>query len=827
MSKTKKLSKVLALILMLALVIGILPMGAMASTTPVYVRFFNGSTQIGSTVTVTASDDNVYSAIAAAISANTAISEDDCSVDEFGINKIVYNNGTEDVTLEPSATESNDKDSILYTVDDKLSELAIGQCPVSAGSVITVYYAADYETTLFAYILPDGAATSGNAIAADNDDTVSYRVAVSTSDFNNLYSTIVDDNSVTISSTSYLEEAPTVTGYTVIKAYKPVVATSSNTFADWQTETVAAYNALTTTQKSALASEYAAATAAGADMSDVNALAYAVAPYTRANSEDLRRLSFSDSDGYMNIVQTATERNGFYPDVTAYKLETATGPITITAETIATGATISYSSSDSHMTVSNGVISFTATGTYTLTVTVTNSGTKSYTIVIPYATAITSGTPDDACGYLPIGQYSRGNGWGALYTNGTNTSGTKKGTAGYVSTGVSLGLLGGYIQYDLGENKYITDDASHPYGVDFIVYGNPFSGNPEAGAVMVSEDGKVWYNLAGSLHYDSNTVQHTDISYMKLDAATTIGGQSFAKGIHYSTNYQPTDSTDASTVNAAIAAATWTSFVTGTAWWPEYTSESYGNVWSDGHLGDHTDSYTTGDVYWNRSGTAEVITYRGVTRVKDDAELGLSGADATNHYRFGYADVRQAGSNYGTAVNPYDTLPAAAAGGDGFDLAWAVDDAGKPVNMSGKHIRFIRVYSAVLYNAGIFGETSAEVCGLYIASAANSSVGVTDAPTSVKFTKSGDTTGYSLPSIPSNKGTTPRMSFIRNYAGTATQLTITVNAVAGANVYVNNEKLTESSSGTYTGTISTPSSGEKIRVIIQDGTHEPYLFVII
>jgi hypothetical protein len=49
---------------------------------------------------------------------------------------------------------------------------------VSAGSVIPVYYASDYETTLFAYILPDGAATSGNAIAADNGDTVSYRVAV-------------------------------------------------------------------------------------------------------------------------------------------------------------------------------------------------------------------------------------------------------------------------------------------------------------------------------------------------------------------------------------------------------------------------------------------------------------------------------------------------------------------------------------------------------------------------------------------------------------------------------------------------------------------------
>ena len=793
MSKTKKLSKVLALILMLALVIGVLPMGAMASTSPVYVRFFNGSTQIGSTVSVTASGDTAYSAIMAAISANSSITSS--CISQFGIDSI---NG-----LTPSETES-ETDSWLYTVDDKLSDLAIGQCPVSAGSVITVYYAYDYETTLFADILPDGAATSGNAIAADNGDTVYYRVAVSTSDFNNLYSTIVDDNSVTISSTSYLEEAPSVTDYTVIKAYKPVVATSSNTFTDWQTATVAAYNALTSAQKSALASEYAAATDATATMSDVNALAYAVAPYTRANSEDLRRLSFSDSDGYMNIVQTATDRNGFYPDITAYKLETATGPITITAEAIATGATISYSSSSSNMTVSNGVISFSAAGTYTLTVTVTNSGTKSYTVVIPYAAAATSGVPEDVCGYLPVGQFARGSGWGALYTDGTNTGTTKKFLSGYTSTGVSLGLLGGYVQFDLGANKYITDTSTHPYGVDFIVYGNPFSGNPEAGAVMVSEDGKVWYNLAGSLHYDSNTVKRMDISYMKIDAATTIGGVTYAKGIWYSTDYEPTDSTVSTEVDAAIAAANWTSFVTGTAWWPEYTDEHYGNVWTDAHLGDHADSNTTGDVYWNLSGSAEVITYRGVTRVKDDAEMGLSGANATNYYRFGYADVRQAGNNYGTAVNPYDTLPASAVGGDGFDLAWAVDDAGNPVNMSNKHIRFIRVYSAVLYNAGIFGETSAEVCGLYIA------------------TGSGDGANNGTISLWKKNSSTPTTM----NANSITEISAGTYYFKSNDsyVYVNGVLVTDA--GTTSGHAIPIAVGQYVQIISQSGTRSPFITVL-
>ena len=810
MSKTKKLSKVLALVIMLALVIGILPMGAMASTTPVYVRFFDGATQIGSTVSVTASDNTAYTAIVAALTDNTSIVAANSVVSQYAINSITYNDGTDDITRCPNETES-ETDAILYTVDDALGYTAVGQMPVSAGSVITVFYTSNYSTTLYASIVPDGAATSGYAIAADDGDTVYYRVSTTTVDFSDVNATIhstVKSQAIG-SSTTAVTDTVAITGYTVIPAYKPVVASSSSILSSWKSDTLAAYGALSTDQQSQITDgKYAAASASGATMTQVNALAYEVAALTRNNSKDLKQLSFSQGGSNMRIWQGSTGIGYFDPDVTDYELETATGSVTINAAALASGATISYTSNDSHMTVSNGVISFSATGTYTLTVTVTNSGTKSYTVDIPYAAAATSGVPSDVCGYLPIGQFARGNGWGALYTDGTNAGSTKKFTSGYVSTGVSLGLLGGYVQFDLGENKYITDTATHPYGVDFIVYGNPFSGNPEAGAVMVSEDGKIWYNLAGSLHYDSNTVQHTDISYIKIAADTTIGGKAFTKGIHYSTNYQPTDSTDADTVNAAIAAATWSSFVTGTAWWPEYpsTSENYGNVWSDGHLGDHTDSYTTGDVYWNRSGAAEVITYRGVTRVKDDAEVlpsTATSAEHTNYYRFGYADVRQAGSNYGTAVNPYSTLPAAAAGGDGFDLAWAVDDDGKPVDMSSKHIRFIRVYSAVLFNAGIFGETSAEVCGLYIATGTG-----TGNTTSV----SGATLSVTGVSNPELKTTA---SDIHTY-GVAANTNITVSYSSTGNYVFVNEN-----SGTGSASLIVnlaPNAIKTVRVIVQDGT---------
>jgi len=358
----------------------------------------------------------------------------------------------------------------------------------------------------------------------------------------------------------------------------------------------------------------------------------------------------------------------------------------------------------------------------------------------------------------------------------------------------------------------IEDDAI----TDFIVYGNPFSGNPEAGSVMVSEDGKTWYNLAGSLHYDSNTQWNVDVSYIKIAAAnTTIAGsnnsQTFSTaGIYYSTNYVPTTSTTASVVNDAIAAATWTSITTATGWWPEYGSaEYYGNVWNDGHVGDTSDSKTAGDVFWNQSGATEVVTYRGVTRVKDDAELSLSGANATNYYRFGYADVRQAGSNYGTAVNPYASLPASAVGGDGFDLAWAVDSSGKPVDMSAKHIRYIRVYSAVLYNAGIFGETSTEVCGLYIASGSGTTT--ITAPTSISVSATSGT--------PSTQSSTNKGYQNVRLAGASTAY-ITVNS-SSSYIFVNGEAVTSGNEKA----IALTQTITPVQIITQNGNESPYVTV--
>ncbi len=829
MSKTK-FSKVLALVIMLVLVIGILPMGAMASTTPVYVRFFNDDAQIGTTVSVTASDNTAYSAITAAISSlgSSVITSSDINAN--GINSI---NG-----LTPSET-TTDNDAWLYTVNDRLAQERISDMPVSAGDVVTVFYASDYTKTYFAYIVPDGAATIGNAIAAGSSDTFYYRVATSTVDFNNLYS-VIGSASQSDSGVSTVTASPTISGCKVIPAYKRVIGTESGTLAAWKAETLAAYNALTSDQQTPLSTLYNAARSSSATMSDVNALADAVAPLTRANSAELKRLVFTQSSDYLNITQTATGKDGFDPDVTSYRLQVVNGSINVSATTLtdSTNATVTYSSSGTGMTVSSaGAITFSAAGTYTLTVTVSNeietdnTVTKSYTVTIPYTAAATSNVPKTVCGYLPVGQFARPNsmGWGTIYTDNTNvyaSNKTPKFTAGYVSTGVSLGVLGGYVQFEFEDA--IGNDADNPYGIDFIVYGNAFNGNPEAGAVMVygkntATNTPGWYNLAGSRHYTSGTTKNENITYIKITTANTSLNSAFtAAGIYYSKNFTKPASDTQALVDAQVGAATWTSITTATGWWPEIgNNENYEQVWKM-HRPDTTTVGQTGidsdvgGVYWYTNGTALVIRYEGVTEVFD--------SNTTDDYYFGYADVRPNGTNYGVAVNPYATAPSAANGGDGFDLSWAVDVNGLPVNLT--DVKIVRVYSAVLFNAGVFGETSTEVNGIYVANKANSNVGITSAPTSVKLYKPNDADGHSVPSIPNNGGSVLDINQIRKYAQNAGELTVRVEATSGSNVFVNDVKLTESSTGIFTGTIPTPAVGGKLRVLVQHGNKEPYLFII-
>ena len=536
-------------------------------------------------------------------------------------------------------------------------------------------------------------------------------------------------------------------------------------------------------------------------------------------------------------------------------------PVTINWTTATTGTVVNVDASTNYipksfllwarngLTVKVGTTELTANGvgdtdsaytvytdaTNEITITVLNGETVAYTITCPHYTAtITGSYPSAVNGYLPVGQFARHHsfGWGTLFTDHTNKNpdtNPPKFLNGYVSTGVSVGMAGGYVQFDMGNNP-IENNANNPYGIDFIVYGNAFVGNPEAAGVMVSNDGIKWYTLAGSRHYMNGTQWNQKISYVRIEGPeqrALKSGTFTADGVYYSNNYNSPSEQTQSAINAAISAAAWQKVpASGNAtalnlsYWPEWATrvvnnaaqeEYYGNVWKLGtnpHIPAVASTANNAGVNWDKADTtstvpngAEVITYSGLTLVPDDTQvLGSNPTQAqmTDVYQWGYADVRVNGSAYGTAINPYASAASVEAGGDGFDLSWAVDENGAPVSISSA--KYIRVYSAVLFNAGIFGETSAEVCGLYVANGTGSGV----ASTSLKVKKGVKTHTLSDTSI------------VELASGNCTITS------AAERVFINGEAISDAANGHTLNVVS----GQLYQIITQNGTESPIVAVV-
>lgn len=445
------------------------------------------------------------------------------------------------------------------------------------------------------------------------------------------------------------------------------------------------------------------------------------------------------------------------------------------------GAAQSASYSDTAGGVTNYAFEISTKST-AMTITAVSGGTT-YTITCPAKTTTPAGSaPTSVVSYLPIGQYAAGSGWGS-------SSGKFAGKTGLDSTGVSLGALGGYIEFYFAGG--IENNPNNPYGVDFVVYGNAFNGNPEAGAVQVSEDGETWYELAGSLYYDGG---------FSIDTSKATGGKYsnvYTGTLRNTTvNYTQGSDDDGNIINiqATLGGNGPATFTTATAWWP-LTSEGYPMGGTYSNIGSN--------ITVNHSDSA--LSFSGITAVQD--------SNATAFYAFGYADVTPNGSPaaYGNAVNPYTPYTSSKTGGDGFDLEWAVDIAtGEPVDVDGMTFRYVRVYSAVLDNA-IFGETSTEICGIFTtANAAGASVGRTATPT---ITLDGD----DVEDI-STEVTTVGNVVVYDMGGSlGSGSEIAVTAAAGANVYINS-----SASDSYT----VGSQTEYVRVIVQSGEQAPYIAII-
>lgn len=550
-----------------------------------------------------------------------------------------------------------------------------------------------------------------------------------------------------------------------------------------------------------------------------------------------------------------TEDASYYPDILAFYVvpEEVNGePVAITSIT-GTGVDFVTYDASGNATISS-TVAVNDDGFYTIkpksdNSSITVNGNVTVNFSAPNVQVAEGSKPAAVTGYLPVGQFARYNsfGWGNLYTDNTNiksTSNTTKFLDGYVSTGVSLGMAGGYIQFDMGTHP-IENNAKNPYGIDFIVYGNAFVGNPEAACVMVSNNGTEWFTLAGSRHYMSDTKWNQKISYARIEGKTQRAlNSAFNKGdgVYYSTDYVSPSTQTQTAIDAAISAATWqgipaasSAAAVNLSYWPEWANrtstqaENYGNVWkigTDSKIPAVASTANNAGVNWDKADKvsteptgAEVITYSGLTIVPDDTEVlkkqnitSPSQAQMTDVYQWGYADVRVNGTAYGTAINPYASAASAESGGDGFDLSWAVDANGVPVKMSSA--RYIRVYSTVLFNAGIFGETSAEVCGLYRTSntiadgagmTAMPSVSVTDEATEV----------LDLTDVTVAERTDDNV-ICYNY-GVDAGLTFTVTATdTDTLVFINGEARTS-----FTATSNAP-----IQVLVQKGTAEPFIVVI-
>ena len=466
-------------------------------------------------------------------------------------------------------------------------------------------------------------------------------------------------------------------------------------------------------------------------------------------------------------------------------------------------------------------------------VTVYNGNALAFTVRFetPKSNAVAGGTaPKFVNGYLPIGQYASGQAWGSIYSSLTNVAGNDantdrtvttdaptKITSGYAAMGISLGSPGGYVQFEF-DGDGIANNAKNKYGIDFVIYGNPFNGNPEAGSVKVSQDGTTWYELAGSRYYNSETKRNTTISYKMIPSSTY--GTNKKADIYYAIGNVPT----------GTGTTGWTLYKSNVVWWPESAAEGYGRVSGVGETIDGTK--TVSDVtYEQLSETANghncwLISYDGVTLVKD--------SDDTDDYLFGYADVRIVGNaKDGTACNPYASVPTSGSnsvpGGDGFDISWAVNSNGEPVNLTS--IKYVRVYTSAALSAsdlnimptpGIFGETSAEVCGMFVAQSETANVGTTGFAT-VAYSAGTSALEVKKPNV-------LRMQTITIPSGTDS-MTLTVNSSAD-NFFVGDAKVVTNTTDTIatktaTKTVSRADGATQyVRVITQTGNKEASINVI-
>ncbi|MDD6483644.1 MAG: S-layer homology domain-containing protein [Clostridiales bacterium] len=365
--------------------------------------------------------------------------------------------------------------------------------------------------------------------------------------------------------------------------------------------------------------------------------------------------------------------------------------------------------------------------------------------------------PDKVVDYLCIG---------SQYTNaayGVNPETTLSGSL------KSLGNFGGYITYYYEEP--IVDSPNNKYGMDFYVIGNSSETNidsmAELGQVYVSEDGESWYALAGSEHYEDNAIWDYTITYTKGEDGKAYWTDNCGNSIDY------------------VAKA-----------WPSgayyYMNDVCGR-----------DSYTfSGILFKSQLGTV----------TGDNSSTASYAAKA----RFGYADY-YASNVSGTTLNDVNSYVENPSKANGFDLAWAVDENGVPVDVSDKKFHYVKVATASNIYAGGFAEKSTEVTYVVRTTPQEEEVGKTAAPAGVTISDGADS---------KNVNFTEGQNVYAVNLDNMKYVSIKVNGAGeDDNIYINNQRV--SAKIAAEGFKVTKEKGETlVRVIVQNGDKEPCIYLL-
>lgn len=476
--------------------------------------------------------------------------------------------------------------------------------------------------------------------------------------------------------------------------------------------------------------------------------------------------------------------NGYYPFNFSFIVSdrTAVGSITVSNGGSFAWASDSEDSETESTTTTYGLVTLPTTSASTVTVTSASGNTLTISCAQPSGGTTAAGT--ELYAYLPapaqfVNEGVTTGGWGDAY----DSAGTLKGNS---ATGMSLGFFGGYAVYKF-ENP-IADDPTHPYGADFIVYGNAFWGNSEAGCIQVSKDGTTWYDIAGSMYYTKSTPNST-ITYnnpsVTEDAAITAPGSNL--GTLAPVSY---------TLNGAAGTVTTNTFHNH-SWFP--LNANYFVTYGSRAAMAKVDELPFISRMLASNGVTDKLTFTGTLLTN------YPGTNKTAEIGFGYCDVHPNKTLGGTiAYNPYqtftsssdyDTKVAGTSGGDPIDIAWAVKSNGTPANLDS--IRYVRIYTGMAQMNGIFGEISTEVCG--VAACTGSTTETAATPTIKVNGTTQETANGALTKVES--------------LGTGT---CTVSVSGNGYIYING---TATTSATFTPT----TAGTKVQVIVQNGTAAPYI----